>query len=365
MGVLKVHSVILDSQRNRDAYSQLVGVVRGKHALAFAGAGVTMPLGYPDWTGLINALAAEVRLICGETLHTKGQPITVRQVLSDLKNDPPVQAQILKDNLGDNYPRLMKELFRPKDKRIQPIFDLVGLPFKHLLTSNYDVELELHHKPSDAPESLCLYHDAAKKFILELADEGCRRRVVHVHGKYDDPDQIILTDNDYGIYENSPVFKEFWGQMAVAVRLVFFGFSFADIDLLYGLRRAKKVLGCNTDRHFAIFGLPKPESETALASKLQMKYGIKPVFYLNSKNNFLGYDEFLASLKWDVIGPDTVRMVEAQATPEGPDKTKQSEIDEVAGQITEAQTQAVDEAVQRLRQITRSNVTRHHTGDLE
>jgi hypothetical protein len=51
---------IVDSARNRKAYQDLVDLIRSHRPLAFVGAGVTIPLGYPTWPLLIERLAKEV-----------------------------------------------------------------------------------------------------------------------------------------------------------------------------------------------------------------------------------------------------------------------------------------------------------------
>jgi hypothetical protein len=186
--------VIIDTARNGAAYLGLVELVRSKRALAFVGAGVTCPLGYPTWGTLIADLAAAVRVAHGEQVQSNGQDITVEQVLREFKHKPLVQAQILKENLGAGYLQMMARLFGPKDRRIGPIADLVSLPFKHLLTSNYDPSLEQHHEPL----SISLHHASAPQFIVEFADDNYARRIVHVHGRYDEPQYIILTEEDYG-----------------------------------------------------------------------------------------------------------------------------------------------------------------------
>src|SRR5205807_1939378 len=121
--------------------------------------------------------------------------------------------------------------------------------FKHLLTSNYDPALERHHKPPDRPISICLDHVSAPQFITEFGDDGYARRIVHVHGRHDEPRNIILTEEDYGSYVRSAVLEEFWRVIPVAGRLVFFGFSFRDIDLLYSFRRVRMALQGNNQGH--------------------------------------------------------------------------------------------------------------------
>src|SRR6266480_3378511 len=209
----------------------MLEVIRDGHSIAFAGAGVTFPLGYPTWPKLVDLLASEVRRLRGEQLESNGQAISVEKVLRDLKGEPLVQAQILKENLKGDYFPLMASLFGPKGGRAASVADLVSLPFKHFLTSNYDPGLEQHHVPSTF-ESICLHHEeSAAQFIFHHSDSGYAKRIVHVHGRYDEPERIILTEGDYGIYVRSPLFDQFWRTLPVAMRLVFFGFSFEDIDL--------------------------------------------------------------------------------------------------------------------------------------
>ncbi len=90
-------------------YSKLVELIRSGRALAFAGAGVTKPLGYPTWPELIDRLAQRVRETRGENIESNGQAITVQQVLREYKDSPLVQAQVLKDNLDADYFELMAQ----------------------------------------------------------------------------------------------------------------------------------------------------------------------------------------------------------------------------------------------------------------
>jgi hypothetical protein len=323
---------------------------------------VTLPLGYPTWPGLVAQLAEEVRRIRGEQVEFNGQTISLEQVLHRLRSDPLVQAQILKDNLNADYFPLMASVFGPKATWASSVADLISLPFKHFLTSNYDPGLEQHHTPATF-ESICLHHQqAAGQFMLHHADENYIRRIVHVHGKYDEPQDIILTEGDYGVYVRSPWFEPFWQMAAIAVRLVFFGFSGQDIDLLHGFRRVRMTLGGNNQhlesRHFAVMDLVDPSEELALALKLNMRYGIDPVFYPNPKKDFAEYGSFLTELKRDIGAPAVSEPGEPIAVPaqSGPPPP-------IAGDQPPAEL--LLEAVDRLKQITVQNLSRRQTGDLE
>src|SRR5580704_8762998 len=68
------------------------------------------------------------------------------------------------------------------------------------------------------------------------------------------------------------------------------GFSFEDLDLLYGFRHARMALGGNAQplepRHFGVMALSDPDRETVVTLHLLMRYGIQPVFFLNRTKNF-------------------------------------------------------------------------------
>jgi hypothetical protein len=357
--------VIIDTARNRAAYQRLVDLVRSKRALAFVGTGVTCPLSYPSWRTLITDLAAAVRTVHGEQLQSNGQEITVDQVLREFEDKPLVQAQILKENLGDGYFPMMARLFGPKDRRIGPIADLVSLPFKHLLTSNYDPSLEQHHYPPNEPVSISLHDPSAPQFIVEFADDNYTRRIVHVHGRYDEPQYIILTEEDYRTYVRSAVLDDFWHVVPAAGRFVFFGFGFRDFDLLYTFRRRMALQGNNPGlRHFAIMPLDNPARENTVTLSMRMEYGIEPVFFPHPGASFAEYDDLVSTLRADVSGrvPEQVADAVAAATVA---HLQIPEPGETAAPAHEPMADEVQQGIERLKEMTRENIARRQTGDLE
>jgi hypothetical protein len=356
--------VIFSNPDNAAAQARLADALRSGTLLAFVGAGVTKPLGYPSWPELVRRLASEVRRIRGEDVQSNGLVIRVRDVLENF-NDPLVQAQILKENLGTRYFQIMREVFGPRDAQARSVADLVSLPFKHLLTSNYDTGLEQHHLVGAIPGSICLYHDATAEFIAHFLDSRFARRIVHVHGRYDEPERLILTQQDYDAYNTVPIFERFWNVMTSAATLAFFGFSFADLELLYGFTAATRVLrpsGGNQEvRHFAVLGLADESLEAAKRITFRMKYGIEPVCFLQQGNDFSGYDEILASLRTE--GAALPPTAGEEATP-GVVIARSDELfaPETAADATDPRIRA---SVEQLRRLTRENITRRETGDLE
>lgn len=355
--------VILDSRDNVAAQSRLADQLRSGTLLGFVGAGVTRALGYPSWTELVRRLASEVELSRGEEVQSNGLAIRVKDVLKI--SDPLVQAQIFKENLGARYFDIMREVFSPRGSQAKSVADLVSLPFRHLLTSNYDIGLEQHHLVGTVPVSICLYNAAIPEFISHYLDSKYSRRIVHVHGRYDEPDKLILTQQDYDAYETVPIFAWFWNVMTSAATLAFFGFSFTDLELLYGFTAATRVLkpagGIHEVRHFAVLGLANESLEAGTRITFRMKYGIEPVCYLQPGNDFSGYDELLASLRIRVgaVPP----ALGAATTPEFPIAVAASpSVLEAAGDDASARIGA---SVEQLRKLTRENIARRETGDLE
>jgi hypothetical protein len=356
--------VILDSRDNIAAHSRLADVLRSGNLLGFVGAGVTRSLGYPSWAELVRRLASEVRRICGESVQSNGLVIRVKDVLENF-NDPLVQAQIFKENLGPRYFEVMREVFSPQGSQSKSVGDLVSLPFRHLLTSNYDVGLERHHLVGTIPPSICLYHAATPEFISHFLDSKYSRRIVHVHGRYDEPEKLILTQQDYDAYETVRIFARFWEVMTSAATLAFFGFSFTDLELLYGFTATTRVLkaagGNHEIRHFAVLGLTDESLEAAKRITFRMKYGIEPVCYLQQGDDFSGYDEILGSLRTQAAAVPPA--VGTRITPESLSAVASSlPLPEAAPDDANVRIRA---SVEQLRKISRENIARRQTGDLE
>jgi hypothetical protein len=79
------------------------------------------------------------------------------------------------------------------------------------------------------------------------------------------------------------VLDEFWRVVPVARRLIFFGFGFKDIDLLYSFRRRQRALENiqGNPRQFAVMPLHDPAQENVITIRMRMEYGIEPIFFFH------------------------------------------------------------------------------------
>jgi len=224
-------------------------------ALAFIGAGVTGDLQYPTWKELVAYLADQVKTLRGNEIRTDGLSLTVDAVMNLPDTDILAKTQIFKQSLAEKYFEIMGQVFGPKERRPKPISDLVCLPVKRLLTSNYDPSLEDHHAIDKKPPWICLHHETeVRTFMQDFQNNNYHRHIVHVHGRYDEPRYLVLTERDYAVYVQ-PLVDQFWRSVPVRGHFVFVGWSFNDADLAQNFRRFEMIFqeaNPKTPRHFAI-----------------------------------------------------------------------------------------------------------------
>ena len=194
--------------KNEDRKRELIDLVASGEAVLMVGSGSSARLGYVTWNGLIGELE-NLANRCGEGLDQtrKGDALAYAE---DIKSH-------IREKEGDlgRYYNLLDDLFKPES----PAYDefhrmLVDLPFRGILTTNYDIVLEaaLSEKKIEAklegkeispidevpliigPDSPRLIHE----FLLSRNnDPHIPQRIAHLHGIYRYRESIILSANDY------------------------------------------------------------------------------------------------------------------------------------------------------------------------
>ena len=191
-----------ERDQNTERRRELIELVASGEAVLIVGAGSSIRVGYPDWPGLLKELEdLSSRLVDGF------QPDGEKRA-----NDPLIYAEVLKSYISgargglERYYALLQNLFSPKNP---PCHDfhrrLVLLPFRGILTTNYDTVLEAalsEIEPSSAYDnSLIIDHDSAgrvREFLMAMNnDKRVTRRIAHLHGKFYPASSIILSTEDY------------------------------------------------------------------------------------------------------------------------------------------------------------------------
>jgi len=264
---------------NLKALDRLRTAIQGGRVVALVGAGMSIRSGYPSWAGLITSMEAAI------LQYTPDYEKLVRA--AGKVTDPLWRVEVLRGYLGeDRYVALLRETFRPNGAQPDNCLDtLIALPFRHVLTTNFDRLLEdSHHRVNGTPAEAVDWTDRsdAVEFLYSLHDPGFQRRYVYLHGRYNDPSNMVLSDHDYSkrYLVNNETSTRLIGLLATQ-QIMFVGFSLTDPAFTYLLRLIKAAMGSGLPRHYAIVALPSKETaeESVERMRLTSLFGVEPVFY--------------------------------------------------------------------------------------
>ena len=209
---------------------RLVEEINDGNCVAFLGAGFSVPAGLPGWVELLRGLARVegVRAeVAGhvEVLLRKGSAHDLDQA-----------AQMLEDEL--QRPRFAASLRallsqkRESDEMQKRLTALRGIPFRAILTTNFDNVLDGREPSPEAfrevlrPEN----HRWWDKRFWEAHYRGAE--VIKLHGDIDGKDGAVITRRDYRrlLYTN-PGYVTFLRSVMSTSTVLYLGFSFGDAYL--------------------------------------------------------------------------------------------------------------------------------------
>lgn len=262
--------------------------VPGRTPLALVGAGVSVPMGYPTWKGLIEKL--HERLISPSPAlqtTTKDARQSGKSWYSALKTfdkDPLWQAEAYEQALPKGgLAAFIKENFAQKP--LGEAHTLLGrLKFRHYLTTNFDPSIEESLKLAGRFGGDFTWRQKSEvtKLLLSLHTGDGDPRVAHLHGKYDDGDSLVLTEKQY---VDRYVLDEDARRKLLAIFLtypvVFVGFSLDDPDLSQIMREVAARLGelDGAVHHYGIFGFRTLPEKEAIQRRMRDKFGMSVIFY--------------------------------------------------------------------------------------
>lgn len=249
--------------------------------IAFVGAGISARSGYPTWRGLMLQLRAALDADRNVAVGPR------EEMKAEHESDLLWFAQEMRELHGrDRYLSLLHEQFRPNGRQPDACARaIVRLPFRHIVTTNYDETLEQAHAAeldvALQPRSIPWENEfEVRDWLMRLADPRAPRSVIHLHGTYRSPAQMVLTDEDYerrySAHDGSA--RKLFALFATQ-RIVFLGFSITDPDLAHVLRQIKAVLGPGGPAHLALLPSPEPSMRTYVRRRLRGKFGIEALFY--------------------------------------------------------------------------------------
>jgi len=304
-----------ENQRCRDALFELVS---SRIAIAFVGAGSSQRCGYPGWGALAQQLGDLVGLSPPSTIDLRKNPLRALNFVEQVK-----ACVNTRDRSLAQYHAALQQMFAPKKLKAHDNFheQLVGLPFRAIVTSNYDEVLEsaLGAVRVGLRAVSCDIDDDARatssQFLRSLDRLEDPPVILHVHGTHTKPTKIILGEQDYvraygwmherrkkdeadgigDVGEWTFQSRLMWALFATR-SIVFIGFSLTDPYFNYLLEVVTKDLWeWNQQNHFAVMSLSNEDAEEAksFAKHLLHKHGIRVVFYENADGLHTGLDQLI------------------------------------------------------------------------
>jgi SIR2-like domain len=311
-------------RENRKSREKLFAVIGFGEAIAFVGAGLSAGanLGYPTWSNLLQKLFQEANEIA---------PFEARTVAENaLFYADEIKAHFKAHDALDKFKAALCREYSPReeDNTSSTHHRLMQLPFRAFVTTNYDwcleqalseYSLSQSRKPPPDP---CVIVKAngedrhmVSNFFRSLVERrgSDRRYVAHIHGCYNDAENIILSASEYSkaygfVIEkgqisrrkpSSTLHRQFAWSLFASRRLVFFGCSMEDPYIKALLDAvATDLWEWNLPIHFVVL----PIDEGALASvDIRVaefkRYGVEVVFFENWDGTYAGLDSMLDEAK--------------------------------------------------------------------
>ncbi|HEV8581488.1 MAG TPA: SIR2 family protein [Thermoanaerobaculia bacterium] len=323
----KLHAKPRKDAREQLSRNLLLRALEQETTIAFLGAGVSVPFGYPNW----KELGRDVFDYALEKLPGEGPLSGCRDYIRSLKIEAgrlgdKAEADALMFMIGacksalslvpdglQGYYDLFRENFSTaKSSGCGNVFQaLLELPIHRFVTTNYDREIEnalgdirkslvgdksfIFDAKPDSEEYRCRRsltqrpEDLGQLTLFALARaRGNENMIFHCHGRYDEPELIVATEADYQKWYLSReagaanAFQQSAELLLGSNPLLFIGYSLRDDDLLRPLRQLS-VLDPAQKETRPIFALVErsEESERDLVDHgvLFERYGLHVIPY--------------------------------------------------------------------------------------
>lgn len=216
------------------SYGELIEAIRRRRCILFAGAGVSMSVGLPSWSQLIEHMRNELGIDASES--DAGY-----QALAEYYRLSQGSIGSLRSWMDRTW-SVSEE--RVKGSRIHEI--LVSLDFPIVYTTNYDNNLEVAYR---------LHGREFAKIVnardLARAADGMPQ-IVKFHGDFEDDQSLVLAETDYfdRLSFDTPLDIKFRSD-TLGRTILFIGYSMSDLNirlLLHRLWRTWRYSGREKDR---------------------------------------------------------------------------------------------------------------------
>ncbi|NLM07281.1 MAG: hypothetical protein GX219_10300 [Tissierellia bacterium] len=196
----------------------------------FIGAGLSKGAGHYDWKGLLEKPALKLNLDVSKEYDL----ISLAQYYCNQEGRAKIN-------------QLIREAF-PKTLPVNKNYELLAkLPIDTYWTTNYDQLIE-NSLIQNKREHLVITRDKD----LHLQSKKYDAIIYKMHGDIDDPDNAVLTRDDYERYgiTDRTLFKDVLEGHLITNTFMFLGFSFSDPNFNFILGKLKALSNGNTRPHY-------------------------------------------------------------------------------------------------------------------
>ncbi len=325
---LKIKNIKIE---NNDFEKDLLKLLKSGNSLLFIGAGASVIAGLPSWLNLLNELkGSSISYIINNQNKIDPQYQNRTNQNKDeynqfLQNKLQIQydedylmyAERLRSILSmDEYDDFLTRIFKKKHTCSKLHNNIIKLPCKTILSTNYDNLLDLSlHNAQKAYECKIILDESTNKhnileFLHSLNTEQNKKMICYLHGYYERVNTILLTQKDYerrygvidleNINNGWTLLRRITWAMMTFFRIIYIGFSMNDPYFAFIHKILSKefcLSGSNT--HFLLKEFDKTNvDELERKSKdLNTKFGIRTIFFEKIENELdFGLTKYLDKL---------------------------------------------------------------------
>ncbi|QOC22241.1 SIR2 family protein [Wenzhouxiangella sp. AB-CW3] len=258
-----------DANALREAVNEFFG--RHGDVYLFAGAGVGVAAGLPDWKGFLENLAQTCRQYDINLYHAMAARISQNRLTSA------ATLYFIADiPEAERYSAIRDQLREYNHKGV--VKCLTKLPVSGVVTTNYDRSLlDVYSSDENGSPSDFFYPDPSLNQV-QFSDDFF---VARIHGRIENPNKIVLQEQDYDALIDDTTYLDVLTYLFAHCNLLVVGYSFLDPAIQNVLTAVAANVGTiQSGRHLAL--IPDDES-TELVGQLS-KLNVEVLTY-DSKDN--------------------------------------------------------------------------------
>jgi hypothetical protein len=206
---------------------ELVAAIRNRQAILFAGAGVSMTVGLPSWSTLIEHVAEELDIDLSAFKNDELNYLTLAEFYRIKQGSiGPLRSWMDRNwTIDDNA---------LKSSKVHKL--ICELDFPIIYTTNFDRNLETSFDLQGKD-----YVKIVNAKDIARVREGVPQ-IVKYHGDFDDDDSIVIAETDYldRLSFESPLDIKFRAD-ALGKTILFIGYSMSDLNIRFLMHRLWKT----------------------------------------------------------------------------------------------------------------------------